>query len=72
MSNSAKVQQFDRTMSFSIVHRCEIRSKEMDVLFMLLHMLIGSEIGRNAKFLETLTNNKWPSGFDPSDHKFMN
>jgi hypothetical protein len=30
----------------------------------------GEEIGLNAKFSLTLTNNKRPHGDDPSGHKF--
>jgi len=34
--------------------------------------LISSiQIGRNAKLLETLTNNNWPPEVDPGGHSFV-
>ena len=34
-------------------------------------MFGGSELGRFAKFLLTLTNSKWPLGVDPGGHRFV-
>jgi len=31
----------------------------------------GAQIGRNAKLLLTLINNKWPLGVDPGGHRFV-
>ena len=31
----------------------------------------GCEISRNARFSETLINNKWPLGVDPGGHHFL-
>ena len=37
-----------------------------------IHTLFGGcEVGRFAKFLLTLTNNKWPLGTDPGGHHFV-
>ena len=36
-----------------------------------LTLLKSNQIVRNAKFLMTLTNNKWPPGIDPGGHHFV-
>ena len=41
------------------------------ILICPLALFRGVQFGRNAKFLLTLTNNKWPLGIDPGDHQFV-
>ncbi len=42
-----------------------------EFLYILLYCIGACVIGRNAKFLLTLTNNKWSPGVDPGDHHFV-
>jgi hypothetical protein len=45
-------------------------AKVMSFLFMSPALFEVYEIGRNAKFLLPLTNNKWPPRVDPGGHRF--
>ena len=46
------------------------RSFKMLTIYPLALILVF-QIGRNAKFLRPLIDNKWPLGFDPGGHHFL-